>query len=54
MAIAATHNADGRAIIAVELKDGSVKHIEQTKPNGDWWKKSDGSWKWLGLGNPSK
>jgi hypothetical protein len=54
MAIAATQNADGRAIIAVETKDGSVKHIEQNKPNGDWWKNADGSWKWLGLGNPSK
>jgi hypothetical protein len=54
MAIAVGSNADGRLAVFVELDNGQVKHIEQDKPNADWWKKPDGTYNWLGLGNPSK
>jgi GH25 family lysozyme M1 (1,4-beta-N-acetylmuramidase) len=54
VAIAATQNHDGRLAVFVELKDGQVKHCEQDKPGGEWWKKADGTYNWLSLGNPSK
>lgn len=40
--------------LAVELSDGTVKHIEQSAPGQDWWKKPDGSFNWLSLGNPGQ
>lgn len=52
VSIAIGQNADGRAIIAVQLATGEVKHIEQDKANKDWWKDKDGHWNWLSLGNP--
>ena len=45
---------DGRAAVFVELANGQVKHIEQNKPNSEWWKKPNGTYNWLNLGNPSK
>ena len=54
VAIAAAQNQDGRLAVFVELADGSVKHIEQDSPNADWWKKPDGTFNWLPLGNPGQ
>lgn len=47
-----SHNKDGRCVIAVQLASGEVKHIEQSAPNGEWWKDKDGHFQWLSLGNP--
>jgi hypothetical protein len=54
MAIAVGPNADGRLAVFVEKDNGEVVHCEQGKPNGEWWKNPDGSYKWLTMGNPSK
>ena len=54
MAIAVGSNADGRLAVFIEMASGEVKHIEQQKPNGEWWKDNKGHYHWLTLGNPSK
>lgn len=45
-------SSKGKAVIAVQLATGEVKHIEQDVPGGDWWKDDKGHWQWLSLGNP--
>jgi len=54
MAISVGSNADGRLAVFVQLESGEVKHCEQQKPNSDWWKNDDGTYKWLTMGNPGK
>jgi|SRR5215469_2870907 len=54
VSISCTQNEDGRLAVFVHLQTGEVKHCEQEKPNSEWWKNKDGTYKWLSLGNPGK